>query len=104
MQVTIEHTCTKEFLMQGEFFKDLTNLVLIPFLNSSNYIIGTQLVVKCFSSNIPKIYTFANSSEKSQTLICLLKSHGYKIYKDETNGEITAVMAYAKISDSADVR
>jgi len=73
---------------------------LIPCMDKSNQIIGTQLIYG--DATCPRVFIFENEKEKSVpkgSKIPFIVDEGYKIYKDEKFGAYTAILAYSKISN-----
>jgi len=80
---------------------DLSDIALIPYLEKeTNNIIGTQLLVRRDDKNETKTYIFEN--EVLQDFYApknlVISSQGYKIYRNEYNGEYEAVLAFANLS------
>lgn len=73
---------------------------LIPYMDKSNQIIGTQLLYG--DANKPTVFIMENAVEVTHpkgSKIPFVKEEGYKIYKNETYGDYTGVLVYSKMSD-----
>lgn len=68
-------------------------------MDKSNQICGTQLIYGGVES--PRVFVFETKREEAaikNSKIPFVTDEGYKIYKNETFGDYTAVLAYSKLS------
>ena len=123
-RVTITHTCSKEFILKLPEARDTSveadagglkpvaerlpkyrrpplddqPVYLIPCFDKSNQICGTQLVYG--GAGGPRVFVFDSRSEESaikKSKIPFVIDEGYKIYKNETFADYTAVLAYSRL-------
>jgi hypothetical protein len=70
-------------------------------MDKSNQICGTQLI---YGGTIrPRVFIFDNGRERTaikKSLIPFITDEGYQIFKNETYGDYTAVLAYSKLSSA----
>lgn len=80
---------------------DLSDIALIPYLDKeTNNIIGTQLLVRRDEKNETKTYIFENKvlEDFYAPKNLIISSQGYKIYRNEYNGDYEAVLAFVNFS------
>jgi hypothetical protein len=80
---------------------DEEHVHLIPFMDKSNQIIGTQFIYG--DATCPSVFIFENAQEKTQpkgSKIPFIVDEGYKIYKDEKFGSYKGILVYAKMSEA----
>ena len=73
----------------------------IPYLDKSNQICGTQFIYGGTIS--PRVFIFKNENETGaikNSVTPFITDEGYKIFKNETYGDYTAVLAYSKMSSA----
>jgi hypothetical protein len=124
-KVTITHTCSKELILKLPEQQDtsveslnaglqpvsekLTKIqkpalddqpvYLIPYMDKFNVISGTQFVYG--GADGPRVFVLDNKKEESaikNSKIPFVTDEGYKIYKNETYGAYTAILAYSKLA------
>lgn len=80
---------------------DDENVHLIPYMDKSNQIIGSQLIYG--EADHPRVFIFENSALKSEpkgSKIPYVVDEGYKVFKDEKFGAYTAILVYSKMSEA----
>lgn len=71
---------------------------LIPYMDKSNVICGSQFVYG--GSSGARVFIMDSRTEESaikNSKIPFVTDEGYKIYKNETYGQYTAIVAYSKL-------
>lgn len=84
-----------------KFFKpkDENNIQVIPFMDSTNKICGTQIIIGTGAS--AQLFVLEKSEERSSnrmSKIPLVKNQGYKLFKDECTHEHSAVIAFTQLT------
>jgi len=72
---------------------------LLPYMDKFNVISGTQFVYG--GTEGPRVFILDNKQEESaikNSKIPFVTDEGYKIYKNETFGQYTAILAYSKLA------
>lgn len=124
-KVTITHTCSKELILKLPESQDTSveslekglqpvtsklskvqkpgmddqPVYLIPYMDKSNVISGTQFVYG--GTECARIFVMDSTKEESaikNSKIPFVTDEGYKIYKNETYGQYTAILAYSKLA------
>lgn len=75
---------------------------LIPYLNSKNDIVGTQLIIMSENTKRQRqVLVFENAVERRSSMpsSVLIDYQGYKLYRSETDGSMMAVMAYVVLGN-----
>lgn len=71
---------------------------LVPYMDKSNMICGTQFVYG--GTQGARVFVLDNRNEESAiktSKIPFVTDEGYKIYKNETYGQYTGIVAYSKL-------
>jgi len=72
---------------------------VLPFLDSTNKICGTQIVVGTGRS--AQVFVIEKAEERASNRVSkipLTKNQGYKLYKDESTLEYSAIMGYSHLT------
>ena len=75
--------------------RDENNIQVVPFLDSTNKICGTQIIIGRGDS--AQLFVLEKSEERSSnrmSKIPLVKNQGYKLFKDECTREHSAIIAF----------